>query len=208
MFSRIRTAISATLMLGLMLLPATAQAQPDTPDITGWNQVSFTTINISLEGESVIYLGYEAEYRNPANQNEFVKVLGRFISFVSVPASGSEKTPYAEVANNYLELEVNEAIQGQIDKADIFHYVRWKTAINTQTRQVVLDGLVERWLLGPTGAWFYSAGENDKLLVMEISVPNKYNAKQYVKVGIQYMLKDTVHIIRTDEYYFINSRKR
>jgi len=203
-----RMAILAVLTPGLMLLPAIAQAQPDTPDITGWNQLNFTTINISLEEGHVIYLGYEAEYGNPVNQNEFVKVLGRFISFVSVPAGGSERTPYAEVANNYLELEVNEAIQGQVVRADIFHYVRWKTAVNAQTKQVVLDGLAERWLLGPTGAWFYSAEENDELLVMEISVPNKYNTKQYVKVGIQYTLKDTAHIIRTDEYYFINSGKR
>lgn len=203
-----RMAILAVLTPGLMLLPAIAQAQPDTPDITGWNQLNFTTINISLEEGHVIYLGYEAEYGNPVNQNEFVKVLGRFISFVSVPAGGSKRTPYAEVANNYLELEVNEAIQGQVVRADIFHYVRWKTAVNAQTKQVVLDGLAERWLLGPTGAWFYSAEENDELLVMEISVPNKYNTKQYVKVGIQYTLKDTAHIIRTDEYYFINSGKR
>ena len=203
---------SKTLSLFFVLFLATAslargQTHP-IPDITGWKKINQTVIDISSESGLIAYLGYEKEYQNPANLNEFVKVVFRFVSIVSIPASQSEKTPLVEVANNYLDNQVNKNLENLTNnESDPFLWTHWKTVIDRQTGQVIIDGQAESWLLNPVGdptdfnsKWFYQIGT--EVLIQNISEPDYYNLNKLIPVGKRYRLNNTPHIIRVDQDYF------
>jgi len=184
---------------------ARGQTAPPTPDITGWKKTNFAVIDISSEKGPVFYLGHEAEYQNPNNPNEFVKVVSRFIAIASIPPKSSEKTPYIEIANSYLESVVNRTLDDLIkNESDPFLYVHWKTAIDKQTRQVVLDGPVESWLINSIGDWSYRVGTN--VSIKNVSEPDKRKPEQFIPVGKEYVLSDAHHVLRADQDYLLGGK--
>lgn len=180
---------------------------PARPDIRGWKQVKSAVFDISLNNGSTVYLGHEVEYQNPANTNEFVIVLSRFISFVSVPGTQTDKAPYLAIANSYLENETNKTLDDlKNNQSDPFLYIHGKTIIDEQTRQVILDGPFENWLLNTDGNWSYESGTN--VFVKKISEPDRNKPKQFVTIGVKYGLISARHVLMVDQEYFKSGGKK
>ncbi len=196
------------LLIFLAITPLVrGQTIPDKPDIKDWKEIGSTVFDINLDNGLTAYLGYEVEYQSPANVNEFVIVLSRFVSFVSVPGTKTDKTPYVAIANSYLDNETNKALDDlKNNQSDSFLYVHWKTTVDEQTRQVVLEGPIENWLLGTNGIWFYKSGVNVR--IKNISEPDRNKPEQFVTVGVRYSLIDVYHVLMVDQEYFLSDRKK
>lgn len=206
-----RIIMFAVFLAGVSVSPAVAQT-PSIPDITGWKQLALIPINFSSENGKIIYLGYEAEYQNPANLNEFIWIAARFNSIVLTPVKLSSDTPYAEIANNYLDQEIKQQLNSLIKNSDIFLYIRWKTKVDSQTGEMITDGSIESWLLDPNkiddgnDTWFY--GIINSIFVDDISEPNKHDNRRYLTIGRRYRLNGVQHILRTDQDYIIKSKEK
>ncbi len=181
------------------------QKCPNSPVISGWKQVSVAVIHINHEDGAVSYLGYEAEYQNPSNTNEYVIVVARFIAIASLPPILLNHRPYAEMASNYLEAEVNKELSQLINKySDIFLYIYRKVKIDEQNGQIALDGPAQYWLLGSDGYCVYASGT--KISVKDISEPNKNNPEQFIIVGKMYSLNEVRQVLKIDQDYFISEK--
>lgn len=204
------TKIGISLLLVFLLNAPIAMAQqkcPSPPVISGWKQVSIAVIDKSHEDGAVAYLGYEVEYQNQSNTNEYVIVVARFVAIASLPPIFLDHMPYVEIASNYIEAEVNKELSGLVNKhSDIFLYIYRKVKIDEQNGQVVLDGPARYWLLGSDGDCAYASGI--KISIKDISEPNKNNQEQFIIVGKMYSLNGVRQVLRIDQDYFVSEKRK
>ena len=188
------------------ILPASAQTVKCFPDTSGWKRINFLYIKITSPNGRVVYLGYEADYQNPSDTNEFVQITARFNSIVSLPAKKTEETPYIQVANNYLENELNSKLKESENKSDPIRYLHWKTKFDSQVGDTIQDGPLEGWLLGQAGECI--DGVVKDIFVRDVSEPDKYNPENFVVVGRQYSLNGASHILRADQDNLIERKEK
>lgn len=196
------------LIFSLNASTATAQQTcPGLPVISGWKQVSIATIDKSHENGTIAYLGYETEYQNPNNTNEYVIVAARFVAIASLSPIVLNYMPYIEVVGNYIEAEVNKELSGLINKhSDIFLYIYRKIRLDDQNGQLTLDGPAQYWLLGSDGDCAYASGT--KVSIKDITEPNKNNQEQFIIVGKMYSLNGVRQVLRIDQDYFIPEKRK
>lgn len=206
MFTKIGISLLLIFLLNVSIVTA-QQKCPNPPVISGWKQVSIAVIDKSHEDGAVAYLGYEAEYQNPNNTNEYVIVAARFVAIASLPPIFLDHMPYVEVANNYLEAEVNKELSGLVNKySDIFLYIYRKIKIDEQNGQVALDGPAQYWLLGSDGDCAYASGA--KVSIKDISEPDKNNQEQFIIVGKMYSLNGVRQVLRIDQDYLVSEEEK
>lgn len=198
--------VSILLILSLNVPVALAQQKClNPPVISSWQQISTAIIHINYTNEAVAYLGYEAEYQNPNNKNEYVIVVARFVAIASLPPISLNYMPYIEMASNYIEAEVNKELSRLINKhSDIFLYVYRQVKIDKQNGQVALDGPAQYWLLGSDGNCAYASGT--KVSIKDISEPTKNNHEQFIIVGKMYSLNGVRQVLRIDQDYFVSEK--
>lgn len=193
----------------LLFFPVLALAQGlKPPDVSTWKPVKSNAIHISSSEGINKYLGFDVEYQNPNNASERAKVLYKFTSFVSISLVESEKTPFSNIANYDLESEVEIELQRFRNKADSFLIIVWRIVVDPQTSQENKDGDTIGCILGSfDGVWHcqvWEASAIPKILIMDISEPNKYNPDQLILVGRKYSINGINHVIMTDQDYFVS----
>lgn len=206
MFNKVIVSILLILLLNVPVALA-QQKCSNPPVISSWQQVSIAVIHINYTDEVIAYLGYEAEYQNSNNTNEYVIVVARFAAIVSLPPIFLDHMPYVEAASNYIEAEVNKELSRLINKnSDIFLYIYRKVKVDEQNGQVALDGPAQYWLLGSDGNCTYTSGT--KVSIKDISEPNKNNQEQFIIVGKMYSLNGVQQVLRVDQDYFVSEKRK
>lgn len=188
------------------------EASLSPPDITGWNVVDTSRIELIVSDDIIAYLGFSTEYNNPDDPSEFVRVYSRHIPLVIAKTHKVNERMAMEVyALIYNQQEAEKKLRQVSLLADPFIYERWKMTKNLLTgRQDKLDGDVGIWFmpaegLRADGSWYLFKNERVGVEFFTENInSNKPKAKPYnVFSGIEYRVGDLSHMIRLDRNILI-----
>lgn len=199
------------LLFGIFAFPLLARANsPPSPDIQGWILRDIDFIDLKSSDREGIYLGVSVIYENPDNKNEFVLVMKRFISFVSLRGQTLSRGGNPEIADSYREVENKRVLEEAQNEAEPFAYLRWHLSTDPRTGLDFLEDPlgdpIESWLLGSGGEWIYSF--TDLILPVLLSEPAADNSEKLILVGKVFYLNGWYHVIKIDQDFLLSSGKK
>ncbi|OGN03822.1 MAG: hypothetical protein A2655_00995 [Candidatus Yanofskybacteria bacterium RIFCSPHIGHO2_01_FULL_43_42] len=170
------------------------------PDISGWEIVQTSRIEFRISDEAVAYLGLDieyAEYRNPDDPGEFVRVVSRHIPMIPARPVINNGQLFREVATAlYVQKKEQDRLNEIGKKTDSILVVRWRTKKNSRTGKDMKDGNVDIWFLQSSGECLTT---QNKRVGVQFMTENVGNGKPHnVFVGIKYQVGDAYHILKVD----------
>lgn len=187
--------------------PTTVEASPLPPDITGWDVVDMSRIELIVSDDIIAYLGFSVEYNNPNDTNEFVRVYSRHVPLIIAKTHKVNERMAMEVyALIYNQQEAEKKLKQVSLLADPFIYERWRTMKNPLTgHQDKLDGDTSIWFmpaegLNADGSWYFFKNERVSVEFFTENInSNKPKDKPYnVFSGTEYRVGNLSHIIKLD----------
>lgn len=160
------------------------------PDISDWEVVKTPRTEFRISDLTVAYLGLAieyADYRNPLNGKEFVRVFSRHIPLIPEQKDPNERVILDVVIMLYNQKEERERLAQLEKESDVFLFMRWRTGDNIRTGGDMLDGDVDLWFLKSDGGCLVA--KNEKVTI-QFSSENVGNGKpRNVFVGVQYSIE-------------------
>ena len=179
-----------------------AATGPPVPDVSNWNVVSTSRIELRVSDCASVYIGLEVEYNNPANEKEFVRVVSRHISVPISKCRSYNKQLFSEtVLTLYGQKEEEDLLFERSKQSDPFLYIEWQTAEDSRTGRDILTGDVSIWFMSAEGLladgnWFFF--KNEKIEV-EFLTENVGNGEPHnIFSGTKYIIGNIYHIIRVN----------
>ncbi|MDP3696693.1 MAG: hypothetical protein Q8R55_01520 [Candidatus Taylorbacteria bacterium] len=175
----------------------TASSNPSVPNVSGWTVLSTSRIELRVSDDTVAYIGLEAEYSNPANPREFVRVIRRHIPLIiSKRKQQNERLLSEMVVVFYTQKEEQDRLKEVSDKSDPILYVQWRTKKNPRTGNDMQDGDANIWFLRSSGDWLLTHNERIEVEFLSENVGN--GEPHNVFSGMKYRVGNAYHIIRVD----------
>jgi len=189
--------LAALFLLVIPLSETVKTAQNPAPDLTGWIQEPVSRVEITVSDSIHVSLGIEVEYKNPANPNEFVRVIAKHVPLVVREQRMPNNRLISEVMlSMYAERDVNELLGKLSKESDPIIFMRWHVKKDPKTGRDAQDGDTEVWFRKNEGDWIFD--KNREVLVEFISenVTNGHNRN--VMVGRKYSMNGAYHIFKAD----------
>lgn len=193
-----------TLLAVLLFIaaPVSAPAQniPDPPDVSDWPATA-DFIEAKVSDLTSVFLGFDLTHVNPANPNEFVRVIRRAVPRVMIRAKEDDQRSFAQSLRlNFSDQERRQTLDTMRSESEPVVYVKWRVQRDDETGQTTLDGRPAVWLLDSTGAWnFDDTGR--PLAVETVSEYVNSDVNKNVLVGRRYSLGGRYHVLMADYYY-------
>lgn len=183
---------------GSNIFPANCSVLP--PDISDWQTIQTSRIEFRLSEQVVAYLGLDveyADYRNPADSSEFVRIISRHRPTVFAKPKLSSERLFAEVgAEFYADKEHQDMLAVLEKELDPIIYMYWRTTKNPRTGKDSKGGDFRIWFMPSDGSCHIV--QNEKLEVQFLS-ENVGNGKLHnVFVGVKYQIGDVYHILKVN----------
>jgi len=201
----------------IICVPGLAGAQtksPSVPDTAGWKEMSQVNITFRVSDNEFVFLGFEVEYSNPADSNEFILIFYRHAPFNSVAGKNVETPAEKGIERDYRNNEERAVIQDSRKRSEPFAYKKYKLVKDPGTKEMVLDGPVESGLWNYNGVWVAStsqevAGKDLKSLGgdSDFSEFSKDDPENFVVVGKKFTLGEAYNILRIDQDYLSKGGK-
>ncbi|MDP3792341.1 MAG: hypothetical protein Q8Q89_01290 [bacterium] len=172
-------------------------SNPPVPDISNWNIVSTSRIELRVSDCASVYIGLEVEYKNPTNERDFVRVVSRHIPVPISKCRSYNKQLFSEtVLTLYDQKEEEDLFSERSKQIDPFLYIQWQIAENPQTGGDMLAGDVSIWFMPADGNWIITKNEK---AVVEFMTANVGNGKPHnIFSGIECRIGDAYHIMRVN----------
>ena len=125
-----------SVIIGFILFscPYFVAAQTLVPDISNWKVVNISRIELRVSDCASVYIGLEADYSNPSNQRDFIRVVSRHIPLPIYQCREYNERLASETATTlYVQKEEQDLLTERSKRADPFLYVQWQTAEDSRT---------------------------------------------------------------------------
>ncbi|MEK7560094.1 MAG: hypothetical protein AAB522_02235 [Patescibacteria group bacterium] len=192
-----------TLIIAVLLMQAV-------PKIEGWkeiitthyelkNPVTFEQKNVTISS----FVGFRKVYENPNLNGEFVLVVSKYSPITFGPQTAGIDFTLSEmqVATNYSQKEKQEKLAERITFSDTILFVRWHEIEDPKTKEKVLQGSTENWLMGPDGKWVFESSAASAIKVELLSEP-AVSKGQNILTGFKFSLGKNYHILKFDQSQF------
>lgn len=201
-----KTAVLSFFLL-VFIYPSLARGQtPELPKIDGWTVESKSKIEVQVTDFATLYLGLEIEYRNPADQNEFVWVVKRYAPFIVSRIQPKDERSFSEaVVGFYTKKDLEDTLKKIDDESDAIIYQRWRVEKDPNTGQSVQPGKTETWLLDSMGLWRFETGQ--KVSTGSVSELKTADFKDGVPAGVEYSVGDFHQILKIEHGYLVLALK-
>lgn len=200
--SYISLATASSFVVNTPVLNQLNELKPSIPNISNWNLINISRIELRISDCASIYIGMEAEYNNPSNSRDFVRVVSRHISLPISKCRNYNKLLLSEtVARLYAQKEEQDLLAERSKKSDPLLYIQWQTVENLLTGRDTLTGDVNIWFMPakgllPNGSWLFFKNEKIKVEFLTENVGN--GEPHNVFSGRRYGVGDYQHIIRVN----------
>lgn len=176
-----------------------ANCSVSAPDITGWETVRTSRIEFRLSDYAAAYLGLDieyAEYRNPLNSREFIRVISRHTPLISVQNKLNERVILDAATTLYNQKEEQDRFNKLEKEIDSILFMRWGTKENPRTGKDMQDGDIDLWFLKSSGECLVA---KNKKLGEQFLTENVGDGKpKNVFVGVKYRIGDVYHILKVN----------
>ncbi len=175
--------------------PAAGVPNSSVPDISKWNVINVSRIELAVSDGVVAYVGLEIEYNNPADQKEFIRVIRRHIPLIIAKQKKQDEHLFSDmVVTFYTRKEQEDTLGSASGKSDPIVYVHWRIKKNIRNGKDEQDGTADVWMRSFDGNW--SRFKNMSVDIEFLS-ENVGNGKPHnVFTGMKYKVGDVYNIIR------------
>jgi len=169
------------------------QAPP--PDVSGWQQVQTLRLDVRLDDDRLIILGFSATYQDPADPASRVRVFYQHQPVVvmarqSVTDSFNATRDLTSFNRNREESALTETRKS----ATPFCFIAERDSAGT------ISGTIQAWLIRQDGTWTYSPSAGpDAPYRTAFSEPDFRHRTRLIPVGIAFHLDQTYHIVRVSQ---------
>lgn len=179
------------------------------PQIDGWKEITKTNYElkntIKFENKSLIansFVGSFKIYKNPNLEDEFVLVVLKYpaITFTPKIRGDESKSPNEVfVIENYSQKIKQEKLKERTLASDIILFIKWHETEDTRTKEKILRGSIENWLLNYEGRWIFETSTKSVVKIELLSEPIIVSPEENVLTGFKFSLGKDYHILRFDQ---------
>lgn len=173
--------------------PVVSASNP--PDISKWNIIGMSRIELRVSDCASVYLGLETDYNDPNNLINFVRVISRHIPLPISRCKDYNKLLLSETAIMlYAQKEEVDLLSERSRQSDPFLYIQWQTTKVPRTGRSELSGDVNIWFLSASGSWLSTKNER---VEVEFLTEDVSNGKSHnIFSGRKYGVGGYYHILR------------
>lgn len=177
------------------------------PNVDDWRVVNVSVLDVRLSDLTVVYLGFQVQFQNPVETDEFILVTNRFRPLIFAKSDPRDDRKFQKaIVNFYTQKERQDILEKRYQEADAIIYQRWRVTVDQSTNQLVKNGDVDVWFLTSDGNW--KLIKNEKVDIEPVSILRSKDFKQGILAGIRYSVGDSFQIIRAEPVFLIAALKK
>lgn len=179
------------------------------PKIDEWEEITKTNYEIKntikLENKSIItnsFVGFFKIYKNPNLKDEFVLVASKYPAITFTPNTlRDESKSFNEVlvTENYSQKTKQDKLKERTLSSDMILFIKWRETEDPRTKEKILHGPIENWLLNYEGKWVFETSAKSAVKIELLSEPGINFAEENILTGFKFSLGKNYHILRFDQ---------
>lgn len=179
------------------------------PKIDGWEEITKTNYElkntIKLENQNIVansFIGFFKIYKNPNLKNEFVLVGLKYPAITFIPKTQRDESKSSNevlVIENYSQKTKQEKLKERTLSSDMILFIKWRETEDPRTKEKILHGPIENWLLNYEGRWVFEMSAKSAVKIELLSEPEIIFAEKNILTGFKFSLGTDYHILRFDQ---------
>jgi len=187
------------LLLVILLIPWPCRAQTASisppPDLSGWREVSRSRIEVVISESLNIYMGFDIEYVNPVNPNEFIRVITKHRpSIIKGRNAPNDRLISEVVLSRYAERDRAQMTEELFKEADPVICVKWRIKKDPRTGKEIQDGDIETWFRVNSGDWLFNKNQEIRVEFLTEHIDGKLNKN--ILLGRKYSFAGVYNIFK------------